>query len=186
LTRRRVRSLRSYISRVEHTLVHRGAGQLCRIAKHCGDQFEILELRGGGTRGTHRDLCRATWCRPREKTWNQKNHRIQAEDKEKKREKASRNSNGENSVMWEADWPTFNHFHFSTFSPPDKTPSCFNLKFSASICPRPGALITMDVVAAVSGYVSKMVTAGESASGSSSTKMKILLLDSETVRDALS
>ncbi|KAJ5902454.1 hypothetical protein N7495_002982 [Penicillium taxi] len=39
----------------------------------------------------------------------------------------------------------------------------------------------MDVVAAVSGYISKMVTAGESASGSSSTKMKILLLDSETV-----
>ncbi|BDD61857.1 vacuolar protein sorting-associated protein 45 [Monascus purpureus] len=37
----------------------------------------------------------------------------------------------------------------------------------------------MDVVAAVSGYISKMVTAGES--GSSSTKMKILLLDSETV-----
>jgi hypothetical protein len=42
----------------------------------------------------------------------------------------------------------------------------------------------MDVVAAVSGYVSKMVTAGESTSGSSSTKMKILLLDSETVRAA--
>ncbi|KAJ5180312.1 hypothetical protein N7492_003522 [Penicillium capsulatum] len=39
----------------------------------------------------------------------------------------------------------------------------------------------MDVVAAVSGYISKMVTAGESASGSSSTKMKILLLDSETL-----
>jgi hypothetical protein len=44
---------------------------------------------------------------------------------------------------------------------------------------------TMDVVAAVSGYISKMVTAGESASGSSSTKMKILLLDSETVGLAL-
>lgn len=43
----------------------------------------------------------------------------------------------------------------------------------------------MDVVAAVSGYISKMVTAGESASGSSSTKMKILLLDSETVGLAL-
>lgn len=43
----------------------------------------------------------------------------------------------------------------------------------------------MDVVAAVSGYISKMVTAGESASGSPSSKMKILLLDSETVRDAL-
>ncbi|CAL5868895.1 uncharacterized protein PFLUO_LOCUS3122 [Penicillium psychrofluorescens] len=39
----------------------------------------------------------------------------------------------------------------------------------------------MDVVAAVSGYISKMVTAGESATRSSSTKMKILLLDSETV-----
>ncbi|PYI25393.1 Sec1-like protein [Aspergillus indologenus CBS 114.80] len=41
----------------------------------------------------------------------------------------------------------------------------------------------MDVVAAVSGYISKMVTAGDpSASGpSSSAKMKILLLDSETV-----
>jgi hypothetical protein len=43
----------------------------------------------------------------------------------------------------------------------------------------------MDVVAAVSGYISKMVTAGESATGSSSSKMKILLLDSETVRYAL-
>lgn len=43
----------------------------------------------------------------------------------------------------------------------------------------------MDVVAAVSGYISKMVTAGESPSGSSPSKMKILLLDSETVRDAL-
>ncbi|KAL4738709.1 Sec1-like protein [Aspergillus similis] len=40
----------------------------------------------------------------------------------------------------------------------------------------------MDVVAAVSGYISKMVTAGDpSASGSSTSKMKILLLDSETV-----
>lgn len=39
----------------------------------------------------------------------------------------------------------------------------------------------MDVVAAVSGYVSKMVSAGDSSSGSSSSKMKILLLDSETV-----
>ncbi|RMJ26851.1 hypothetical protein PHISP_02284 [Aspergillus sp. HF37] len=38
----------------------------------------------------------------------------------------------------------------------------------------------MDVVAAVSGYITKMVTAGDSA-GSSSAKMKILLLDSETV-----
>ncbi|KAL4776177.1 Sec1-like protein [Aspergillus nidulans var. acristatus] len=40
----------------------------------------------------------------------------------------------------------------------------------------------MDVVAAVSGYISKMVTAGDPSSGGSSTsKMKILLLDSETV-----
>ena len=40
----------------------------------------------------------------------------------------------------------------------------------------------MDVVQVVSGYISKMVSAGDSASGSSSAKMKILLLDSETVR----
>ncbi|RAH57826.1 vacuolar protein sorting-associated protein 45 [Aspergillus piperis CBS 112811] len=43
----------------------------------------------------------------------------------------------------------------------------------------------MDVVAAVSGYISKMVTAGDpsapGSSSSSSVKMKILLLDSETV-----
>ncbi|KAG8532059.1 uncharacterized protein KY384_003696 [Bacidia gigantensis] len=39
----------------------------------------------------------------------------------------------------------------------------------------------MDIVAAVSGYVSKMVTSGDHASGVSSSKMKILLLDSETV-----
>ncbi|KAJ5139044.1 Short-chain dehydrogenase/reductase SDR [Penicillium bovifimosum] len=38
----------------------------------------------------------------------------------------------------------------------------------------------MDVVAAASGYISKMVTVGESV-GASSSKMKILLLDSETV-----
>ena len=40
----------------------------------------------------------------------------------------------------------------------------------------------MDVASAVSGYMSKMVSAGDSALGSSSSKMKILLLDSETVR----
>ncbi|KAI4130047.1 MAG: hypothetical protein LQ347_003527 [Umbilicaria vellea] len=40
----------------------------------------------------------------------------------------------------------------------------------------------MDVVSAVSGYISKMVSAGDTALGSSSAKMKILLLDSETVR----
>ncbi|KAI9742039.1 MAG: vacuolar protein sorting-associated protein 45 [Cirrosporium novae-zelandiae] len=39
----------------------------------------------------------------------------------------------------------------------------------------------MDVASAVAGYVSKMVSVGDSASGSSSAKMKILLLDSETV-----
>ncbi|KAI9793389.1 MAG: vacuolar protein sorting-associated protein 45 [Peltula sp. TS41687] len=39
----------------------------------------------------------------------------------------------------------------------------------------------MDVVQAVSGYISKMVTAGDSSSGMPSGKMKILLLDSETV-----
>lgn len=35
----------------------------------------------------------------------------------------------------------------------------------------------MDVVTAASGYISKMVTVGESTA----SKMKILLLDSETV-----
>ena len=40
----------------------------------------------------------------------------------------------------------------------------------------------MDVVATASGYISKMVTVGEAA-GASSSKMKILLLDSETVGD---
>ncbi|CAF9942796.1 MAG: vacuolar protein sorting-associated protein 45 [Alectoria fallacina] len=39
----------------------------------------------------------------------------------------------------------------------------------------------MDVVSAVSGYISKMVSAGDTALASSSAKMKILLLDSETV-----
>ncbi|MCJ1472813.1 vacuolar protein sorting-associated protein 45 [Lambiella insularis] len=39
----------------------------------------------------------------------------------------------------------------------------------------------MDVVSAVSGYISKMVSAGDTTPGSSSAKMKILLLDSETV-----
>lgn len=50
---------------------------------------------------------------------------------------------------------------------------------------RARSLFIMDVVAAVSGYISKMVTASDSASASSSAKMKILLLDSETVRLAL-
>ncbi|RDW89439.1 putative vacuolar protein sorting protein VpsB [Coleophoma cylindrospora] len=39
----------------------------------------------------------------------------------------------------------------------------------------------MDVVQAVSGYISKMVSTGDSASGTPAAKMKILLLDSETV-----
>ena len=39
----------------------------------------------------------------------------------------------------------------------------------------------MDVVAAVSGYISKMVSAGDSLSGNPAAKMKILLLDSDTV-----
>jgi vacuolar protein sorting-associated protein 45 len=39
----------------------------------------------------------------------------------------------------------------------------------------------MDVAVAVSGYVSKIATAGDGVT-SSSAKMKILLLDSETVR----
>lgn len=38
----------------------------------------------------------------------------------------------------------------------------------------------MDVVSAVSGYISKVALAGDTASGTA--KMKILLLDSETVR----
>jgi vacuolar protein sorting-associated protein 45 len=44
----------------------------------------------------------------------------------------------------------------------------------------------MDVVAAVSGYVSRMVSVGDASTpgSSSSAKMKILLLDSETVGDA--
>lgn len=39
----------------------------------------------------------------------------------------------------------------------------------------------MDVASAISGYVSKMVSVGDNPMGSSSAKMKILLLDSETV-----
>ncbi|KZF21288.1 glucose-inhibited division protein A subfamily [Xylona heveae TC161] len=39
----------------------------------------------------------------------------------------------------------------------------------------------MDVVAAVSGYISKLAASGEGVSGSSTAKMKILLLDGETV-----
>lgn len=43
----------------------------------------------------------------------------------------------------------------------------------------------MDVVAAVSGYISKMVSAGDPSTSGSSSKMKILLLDSETVGNTL-
>ncbi|KAK7934945.1 Vacuolar protein sorting-associated protein [Apiospora marii] len=39
----------------------------------------------------------------------------------------------------------------------------------------------MDVVQAVSGYIAKMVSAGDSATGAPSAKMKILLLDKDTV-----
>ena len=40
----------------------------------------------------------------------------------------------------------------------------------------------MDIVQAVSGYITKMVSAGDSAAaGTSAAKMKILLLDNDTV-----
>jgi vacuolar protein sorting-associated protein 45 len=40
----------------------------------------------------------------------------------------------------------------------------------------------MDIVQAVSGYITKMVSAGDSAAtGTTAAKMKILLLDNETV-----
>jgi len=39
----------------------------------------------------------------------------------------------------------------------------------------------MDIVQAVSGYITKMMSAGDSAAGTSAAKMKILLLDNETV-----
>ncbi|KAI9893111.1 MAG: vacuolar protein sorting-associated protein 45 [Vezdaea aestivalis] len=39
----------------------------------------------------------------------------------------------------------------------------------------------MDVVQAVSGYLSKMVSVGDTASGTAAAKMKILLLDSDTM-----
>ncbi|MCH1927759.1 hypothetical protein L6232_23475, partial [Shewanella sp. C31] len=52
--------------------------------------------------------------------------------------------------------------------------------WAARALPNPA---NMDVVAAVSGYISRMVSSGDpSAPGSSSSaKMKIFLLDSETV-----
>jgi vacuolar protein sorting-associated protein 45 len=40
----------------------------------------------------------------------------------------------------------------------------------------------MDIVQAVSGYITKMVSVGDTAAtGTSAAKMKILLLDNETV-----
>jgi vacuolar protein sorting-associated protein 45 len=39
----------------------------------------------------------------------------------------------------------------------------------------------MDLVQAVSGYITKMVSVGDSAAGTSNAKMKILLLDNDTV-----
>jgi vacuolar protein sorting-associated protein 45 len=42
----------------------------------------------------------------------------------------------------------------------------------------------MDAFQAVSGYVSKMVSTGDGATASNAAKMKILLLDSDTVSRA--
>lgn len=39
----------------------------------------------------------------------------------------------------------------------------------------------MDVFQAVSGYITKMVSAGDGPAGSSAAKMKIMLMDNETV-----
>jgi hypothetical protein len=39
----------------------------------------------------------------------------------------------------------------------------------------------MDISQAVSGYITRMVSVGDSAAGTQAAKMKILLLDSETV-----
>lgn len=39
----------------------------------------------------------------------------------------------------------------------------------------------MDIVQAVSGYITKMVSAGDSTTGTAGAKMKILLLDNDTV-----
>ena len=43
----------------------------------------------------------------------------------------------------------------------------------------------MDVVQAVSGYITKMMSAGDGTAGTANAKMNILLLDSETVRNIL-
>ena len=41
----------------------------------------------------------------------------------------------------------------------------------------------MDIAQAVSGYITKMVSVGDSTTGTQGAKMKILLLDRETVRE---
>ena len=46
---------------------------------------------------------------------------------------------------------------------------------------KPDSIFTMDIVQAVSGYITKIVSAGDSTAGTSAAKMKILLLDNETV-----
>lgn len=43
----------------------------------------------------------------------------------------------------------------------------------------------MDAFQAVSGYVTKMVSTGDGATGANATKMKILLLDNDTVSCAI-
>ena len=50
-------------------------------------------------------------------------------------------------------------------------------------CSAVSHLVTaMDIVQAVSGYITKMVSVGDSAAtGTSANKMKILLLDNDTV-----
>ena len=40
----------------------------------------------------------------------------------------------------------------------------------------------MDISQAVSGYITKMVSTGDAVQSQAATKMKILLLDNETVR----
>jgi vacuolar protein sorting-associated protein 45 len=40
----------------------------------------------------------------------------------------------------------------------------------------------MDIFQTVSGYITKMVSAGDGAQASGAAKMKILLLDTDTVR----
>lgn len=40
----------------------------------------------------------------------------------------------------------------------------------------------MNVFESVTGYVTKMISAGDSQTGSGNAKMKVLLLDNETVR----